>query len=83
LRYNGKKFLELTVGAICVYGLRMGMPRKPKGQKAVRVNITLPPHLFQAGQDLMRSDFYGSFADMVQGLIRERVKHRSQTAAIQ
>lgn len=59
----------------------MSAPKKPMSQKAVRVNITLPPHLFQAGQDLIRADFYGSFADMVQGLIRERVKRGMKPVA--
>lgn len=54
--------------------MRMSAPRKGLGKRSVRVNITLPPHLFQAGHDLMRIDLYGSFADMVQGLIRDRIK---------
>jgi hypothetical protein len=63
-----------TLSGICAYSMCMGATRKSLGKKSVRVNITIPPHLFQAGQDLVRTDLYGSFADMIQGLIRERVK---------
>lgn len=52
----------------------MGAIRKPTREKAVRVNITLPPSLFHAGVALVKTDYYSSFADLVQGLIRERLK---------
>ena len=51
----------------------MSALRKKQGQKAVRVNITLPPKLFIAGQDLARSGLYGSMSGLVQDLLRERV----------
>lgn len=44
--------------------------RKKKHELAIRTTITLPPLLWDKGQDLVRQGGYGGLSDWVQARIR-------------